>query len=226
MAAKRKPAARTRPTKVRRPVAKRHATRKAPVRAAARKVPAKAQGLRIAGVGSAAVLKATGRAWEDWLKVLDRAGAKKMEHKEIALMLSRKFSVPNWWSQMVSVGYEQARGLRKVHEKANGFSASASRTIGISVEKLFSAWSDPRARARWLPDAPLELRRSTDGKSIRMTWTTGGTDVDVYFAAKGPGKSVVAVEHGKLPNSSAVARQKAYWAKALDRLKAVVEGSR
>ena len=128
----------------RRPVAKRHATRKAPVRAAARKVPAKAQGLRIAGVGSAAVLKATGRAWEDWLKVLDRAGARKMEHKEIALMLSRKFSVPNWWSQMVSVGYEQARGLRKVHEKANGFSASASRTIGISVEKLFSAWSDPR----------------------------------------------------------------------------------
>ena len=226
MAAKRKTAARSRPTKVRRPTAKRPATRKAPVRAAARKVPAKAPALRIAGIGSEAVLKATGRAWEEWLKVLDRAGAKTMQHKEIAMMLSRKFSVPDWWSQMVSVGYEQARGLRKVHQKADGFSATASRTVATSIDRLFGAWSEARTRMRWLPDAPLELRRSTDCKSMRMTWTTGGTDVDVNFVAKGPHKSVVAVEHARLPNSAAATRQKAYWGSALDRLKAVLEGSR
>lgn len=226
MAAKRKPAARARPTKVRRPSSKRPATRKAPVRAGARKAPAKVQALRVAGVGSEAVLKATGRAWEDWLKVLDRAGAKTMQHKEIALMLSRKFSVPDWWSQMVSVGYEQARGLRKVGQKANGFSATASRTVGIPIDKLFSAWSEPRTRMRWLPDAPLELRRSTDCKSMRMTWTAGGTDVDVNFVAKGPDKSMVAVEHAKLPNTAAAARQKAYWGSALDRLKAFLEAPR
>lgn len=225
MAAKRK-TARSRPTRVRRPDTKRPATRKAPARAGARKPPAKAAALRIAGVGSEAVLKATGRAWEEWLKVLDRAGAKSMEHKEIALMLSRKFSVPDWWSQMVSVGYEQARGLRKVGEKANGFSATASRTVGIPLEKLFSAWSEPRSRMRWLPDAPLKVRRSTDCKSMRMTWTTGGTDVDVNFAAKGPHKSMVAVEHARLPNPAAATRQKAYWGSALDRLKAILEGSR
>ena len=226
MAAKRKAAARARPTRVRRPAAKRPATLKAPVRARARKAPVKATALRIAGVGSEAVLKATGRAWEEWLKVLDRAGAKSMQHKDIALMLSRKFSVPDWWSQMVSVGYEQARGLRKVGQKANGFSATASRTVGIPIERLFSAWSEPRSRMRWLPDAPLEVRRSTDCKSMRMTWTTGSTDVDVYFVAKGPHKSVVAVEHGRLPNPAAATRQKAYWGSALDRLKAILEGSR
>lgn len=225
MAAKRKPAARTRPTKVRRPAAKRPATRKAPARAS-RKVAARSKALRIAGVGSEAVLKATGRAWEEWLKVLDRAGAKAMPHKEIALMLSRKFSVPDWWSQMVTVGYEQARGLRKVHEKADGFSANASKTVGIELARLYAAWNDPKQRLRWLPNAPLEMRRSTDGKSMRMTWTAGDSRVNVGFFAKGPDRSLVQIEHAKLANAAAVTRQKAYWGNALERLRALLESPR
>lgn len=68
--------------------------------------------LRLAGVRTEAVLKATGRAWDEWLRVLDRAGARRMPHQEIAALLARKFAVPGWWCQMVTVGYEQARGLR------------------------------------------------------------------------------------------------------------------
>jgi hypothetical protein len=68
--------------------------------------------LRLAGVRTEAVLKATGRAWDEWLRVLDRAGARRMPHEEIAALLARKFAVPGWWCQMVTVGYEQARGLR------------------------------------------------------------------------------------------------------------------
>jgi hypothetical protein len=182
-----------------------------------------AKGLRYAGVGSEAVLRATGRAWDEWLKVLDRAGAKAMPHKEIALMLSRKFAVPDWWSQMVTVGYEQARGLRAVNQRAGGFAANASRTVDISVDRLFDAWSDPQVRARWLPDAPLEVRRSTGGKSLRMTWTTGDSNVEVGFYSKGADKSQVQVEHNQLKSAAAVARQKAFWGDALARLKALLE---
>ncbi|HUP98545.1 MAG TPA: hypothetical protein VM073_11410 [Usitatibacter sp.] len=200
------------------------ATRKALARPR-RKAAPKPKSLRIAGVGNEAVLKATGRAWEEWLKVLDRAGAKAMPHKEIALMLSRKFSVPNWWSQMVSVGYEQARGLRKAHEKGSGFSATASRTVGASLDQLYAAWSDGAQRMRWLPDAPVQVRRSTSGKSMRMTWTAGNSSIVVGFTAKGPGRSAVALEHGKLASAAAVKRQKAYWGDALDRMKAMLEGA-
>ena len=182
-----------------------------------------AKGLRLAGVGSDSVARATGRAWDEWLKVLDRAGAKKMPHKEIAVMLARKFAVPDWWSQMVTVGYEQARGLRAVNQSARGFAASASRTIGTSVGELYDAWNDPRARARWLLDAPVEVKRSSDGKSMRMTWTVGDSSVEVGFFAKGAGKSAVQVQHGKLKSAAAVARQKAFWRDALDRLKALLE---
>ena len=205
--------------------ARKPATRKAPARAR-RKAAPRAKALRIAGVGSEAVLKATGRAWDEWLKVLDRAGARAMPHKEIALMLSRKFSVPDWWSQMVTVGYEQARGLRKVHEKAGGFSATASRTVAASLDALFAAWSDAAQRLRWLPDAPVEVRRSTDGKSMRMTWTPGNSSVVVGFTRKGPGRSSVAIEHGKLASEAAVKRQKAYWGAALDRMKAELESAK
>src|SRR4051812_24972888 len=135
-----KKAAAKRPQKTRRPApAKRPATRKAVHTGKPRKVAVKS--LRYAGVGSDAVLRATGKAWDEWLKVLDRAGAKSMAHKEIALMLSRKFSVPDWWSQMVTVGYEQARGLRKLYEKADGYSATATKTFGAAVDRVYGAWN-------------------------------------------------------------------------------------
>jgi uncharacterized protein YndB with AHSA1/START domain len=221
-------------TTKRKPTVRKHTVRKPAVRKALARKPkmapkarsarkfAGAKAMRLAGVGSEAVARATGRAWEEWLKVLDKAGAKHMAHKDIAVMLSRKFNVPDWWSQMVTVGYEQARGLRVKHQKASGFAANASKTVAASVDRLYGAWIDPALRARWL-EAPIEIRRSTDGKSIRITWATGGTNVDVGFIAKGPAKSVVQVEHGKLQDTAAVMKQKAFWGDALNRLKALFE---
>jgi len=186
-------------------------------------VRAKAKAVKLAGVGNEAVHRATGRDWDEWLRILDRAGARRMSHKEIALYLSRRCEVPDWWSQMVTVGYEQARGLREAHEKAGGFAANASRTVNASLGDLYAAWAEPLSRARWLPGAPLEIRRATDGKSMRITWTAGGSNVDVGFFAKGPEKSSVQVEHGKLPDTATVMKQKAFWTDALNRLKALFE---
>jgi uncharacterized protein YndB with AHSA1/START domain len=229
----RKPAARRpatrKPSAAPKPAVRKPAIRKAPARSKApvqRRVvrgSLAAKGLRLAGVGSDAVLKATGRAWDEWLRLLDRAGAKALPHKDIALMLSRKFEVPNWWSQMVTVGYEQARGLRAVNQSANGFAANASRTVSTSLGNLYNAWNDPEIRSRWLLDAPVEVRKCTDGKSIRMTWTAGNSNVDVGFFPKGPDKSRVAVQHGKLARAAEVKRQKAFWSEALERLKALLE---
>ena len=209
---------------VRKALAKRPATGRAATAGARRK--AASENLRFAGVGSAAVQRATGRAWNEWLTVLDRAGARLMPHKDIARLLSRKFAVPDWWGQMVTVGYEQARGLRAVNQRSDGFAANASRTVDISIARLYEAWSDPSARARWLPDAPLEVRRSTGGKSIRMAWMAGASSVNVSFHAKGAQKCQVAVEHSKLASATAARRQKAYWSDALDRLKALLEAGR
>lgn len=223
-AATRKPAAR-------KPATRKSATRKAPARPPARRKAASAgmleaasgEVLRLAGVGTDAVARATGKAWDQWLAILDRAGAAAMPHKAIAALLAGKFGVPGWWSQMVTVGYEQARGLRKPHEKADGFAASASRTVAAGLDRLYGAWADPKLRALWLGDAPIQVRRATDGKSLRITWTAGPSNVDVYFSPAPGGKSRVQVEHGRLPDAKARAAQKDYWAGALGRLKAMLE---
>src|ERR1700687_2828308 len=168
----------TRSPATRKAAAKPPGQRKVTPRAAPKRA-LNAKSLRLAGVGSEAVARATGRAWDEWLKALDRAGAKAMPHKEIGLLLSRKFDVPDWWSQMVTVGYEQARGLRAVNQRADGFAATMSRTVGATLERLFAAWSDPKQRSIWLPGAPLEVRRANSGKSLRMRWTQGGSNVEV-----------------------------------------------
>ena len=127
----------------------------------------------------------------------------------------------NWWVQMVAVGYEQARGLRKPNQSALGFAASVSRTIAVPISALFAAWEDGR-RGDWLPDA-FEVRRATKNKSMRITWPDG-SGVDVNFYEKGGNKAVVAIEHSELPDEGAVHAVKLLWGSTLDRLKATLEG--
>src|SRR5690606_41586596 len=97
---------------------------------------------RHGGVGSEAVERATSRSWAGWLGVLDRAGAQRMVHKDIARLLREKHGLSAWWSQMGTVGYEQERGLRQKHEKADGFAVYASKTIAAPVGAAYRAWTD------------------------------------------------------------------------------------
>ena len=176
----------------------------------------------LAGISTAAVSKATGHGWNYWLRVLDKAGAAKLPHKEIVALLYNKLGLrKSWWVQMVTVGYEQARGLRKLNQKADGFVATVSRTVGVPISALFAAWEEGR-RGDWLPDA-IEVRRATKNKSMRITWPDG-SGVDVNFYDKGGSKAVVAIEQGKLPDEGAVAAVKQLWGSTLDRLKSTLEG--
>ncbi len=73
---------------------------------------------RGAGVGDEAVKERTGKSWRQWYTILDRAGARELDHKGIVAYLVRKYgeSISPWWQQQITVAYEQARGFRKVHE--------------------------------------------------------------------------------------------------------------
>jgi hypothetical protein len=175
----------------------------------------------LAGISSAAVQKATGHGWNWWLKALDKAGAVKLPHPDIARMLSERLGLDSrWWAQMIAVGYEQARGLRKPNQTAMGFVASVSRTVAVPVAALYAAWEEGR-RGDWLPDA-IEVRRATKNKSMRITWPDG-SGVHVNFYAKGGDKAVVAVEQGQLPDEGAVRAAKDLWNSTLDRLKTALE---
>lgn len=168
-----------------------------------------------------AVEAKTGKTWSRWFKHLDAAGAKKMTHQEIVAHLREKHDVRPWWTQMVAVTYEQARGLREVHEKPSGYEISVSRTIAAPVGRAFKAWTDENTRKKWLPPT-FSIRKSTTNKTIRITWSDG-TDVVAGFYPKGDGKCQVVAQHSKLKDAKAGAKMKEFWGDALDRLKDLLE---
>lgn len=182
---------------------------------------------KVAGASSEAVKKATGKGWDEWLKTLDKAGAIELTHKEIARLLHQEHGVSEWWAQSITVGYEQARGLREKHQKADGFDISASKTINVPIGGVFGAWNDEKTRRKWLGDVALTVRKATKDKSIRITWDQGaekGTSVEGYFTSKGESKTSLSVQHRKLKTAAAGEKMKKYWGEKLEALKAMLEG--
>jgi len=210
---------------------------KKPVRTKAKSKPTSAESdAKWGGISSAAVERATGSSWEKWIKALDLAGCATMSHAQIAAIAGTKFGADDWWAQMVTVGYEQARGLRKPNQKSNGFSASASRTFAASGVALTDAFVTPAKRAKWLAGAPLEVRTVRKGRSVRGAWggenlsptrgmfrpeglgQDGASIIAAWITSKGPMKASIAVQHERLKNEADVAKAKAFWSAALDRL--------
>jgi uncharacterized protein YndB with AHSA1/START domain len=176
----------------------------------------------VAGISSDAVLNATGKGWDGWFHILDSAHAAQLPHPEIAKYLNEKQGLSGWWSQMVTVGYEQARGLRVAHQKGANFEISKGSTIAAPIETVYNAWADETLRQRWLPDRPIHIRKATPYKSMRVTWSDRLTSLNVHFYEKG-GKSQVVVQHTKLASPADAANMKAFWGQALARLKAALE---
>jgi uncharacterized protein YndB with AHSA1/START domain len=127
---------------------------------------------------------------------------------------------------MLTVGYEQARKQRQQGQMPDGYQVSATKTVAVSLARLYAAWADEAARANWLGRRSLTVRRATPRKSMRLAWGKGPKEssVSVNFYAKGTGKSQVAVEHSKLPGAAEAEKSKEFWRKALEKLKRVLEG--
>ncbi len=181
---------------------------------------------KTAGIGDDAVRRATGKGWDEWFAILDRASAAEHDHRGIVAVLSKEHSrLGGWWTQMITVAYEQARGLREKHQKPGGYEISGSKTVGVPVAKLYRAFNDGPLRRCWLDDPAFAIRTATPSKSMRITWVDGRTSVSVNFWNKGAAKSQVSLNHGKLRTAAECRRFKTYWAKNLARLKVLLEGA-
>ena len=178
-------------------------------------------------VGDAAVRARTGKGWDEWLAILDADGARDLGHKEIVELVGRHLPAEDgWWQQMVTVAYEQARGLRAKHQKPEGFQISRSKTVAVPIARLYAAFTDPSAQAAWLGQvvaAGLTPRTCHPDKSARFVWTDGQTTVDALFYEKGAGKSQIALQHSKLATADEAAAMKTYWGERLDALKSLLE---
>lgn len=168
------------------------------------------------GVSDAAVQRATGKAWDEWLALLDAWGALQKTHPEIARYVQETFGISGWWAQNVTVGYERARGMRALHERPDGFSVNASKTFPVGAGRLFAAFLDGEERNRWLDGLALRTRSSQPIRSARFDVLPGETRLNVTFVAKGPEKSAAQLQQ----EPDEVERWRAIWKARLARLAA------
>jgi hypothetical protein len=174
-------------------------------------------------VGDEAVKAKTGKTWAGWFGVLDKAGAKKLTHSEIAGLLVDKHGVSGWWSQMVTVEYELSRGLREKHRKSDGYSVSATKTIKTDVSSLYEATTDERARKRWFPKGAFKLTSKTQDKYVNGEWKKDAR-LNVGFYTTSPGKAQIALQVNKLSTREDVEQERDAWKAALAKLQTSIEG--
>lgn len=172
---------------------------------------------------SDALREASGRDRPEWFALLDEWGAGGREYRDIADWLTSQ-GLSAWWAQKLIVEYEQARDLRSPGVRRDGtFAGGASKTLHVPVARAFAAFADPQQRERWLPGVDLQQRTARPNRSARFE-CADGTRLTVDFAAKGDGKTLVAVEHVRLPDAAAVAEAKRVWRDRLTALKELLEG--
>jgi len=171
----------------------------------------------VLATSDATIRERTGRGWEEWFDLLDGWGAADRTHRDIARWVAEQLGIHPlaWNAQAVTMSYERARGGRAVGQHADGFAVTASKTVPVPVERLFDAFADARARARWLPEDGLRERTATRPASARYDWGDDGSRVHVAFAAKGDAKATVSLQHARLADAEVAAARKAFWRERL-----------
>jgi hypothetical protein len=175
-----------------------------------------------APMSDAAIAARTGRTWAGWVAALDRAGARRLAHREIAELVQMRFGVGPWWAQSVTVGYERLTGKRANLEKAGSFAASNSLTVAADLERLYYAATDSKRHVDWLPPGVV-VHKTTRPKSMRATARDGSRSISFYFYAKAPGRAQVTVQQDKLGSQTAALRLKKVWARSLRDLATLAE---
>ena len=166
----------------------------------------------------AVVKAATARTWAQWFRILDRIDLAETGHDELVLRLARQYACPRWWRQRIIGAHAEARGHQPPAPRL--LAANTSRTLAVPVADLWRAWQG-RAPAKWLA-SKFKVQRANEGRSLRLLWPDA-TRVEVYFWPKGERRSQVNVMHRQLADPDEVARKKAFWVAALDRLRALLE---
>jgi hypothetical protein len=174
-------------------------------------------------ISNEAVKKSTGKVWSEWFVLLNKAGAKKMEHKSIAEMLYKKYDLSGWWSQMVTVQYEQEIKGRKKHSKPQGYQISKSKTLSFSASKVFSVVQYPALRKSWLKNPEFSITKLMKNKSIRGKWIDGKTIIEFQFYPKDKIKTQLVVQHSKISSSKEAEKLKKYWERNLNLLTKYLE---
>jgi uncharacterized protein YndB with AHSA1/START domain len=203
-------------------------------------------------ISAEAVEKATGKSWDAWVDTIDSFDGDNMTHKEIARKLfDDKRIISGWWCQMVTVGYEFAKGRRKLGEtEGAGYEIGVSKTLPVSREKLWELLMSPEGVGIWLDAKEFKLEKGfhyetaantsgeiktiTPGLKIRLTYQAKPeakpSTLQVYLMANGEynsketnsAKTAIRFHHEKLKDREEREVMKKHWEEVISAIEKLI----
>ncbi len=181
-------------------------------------------------ISDEAVDKATGRNWAEWMKVLDKVGAKKLEHKDIVKKLREYKGVSHWWAQTVTVEYERRRGKRKVGQTADaGYQIGVTKTLPVSNKQAWNLLMGAVGKKLWAgKGVKIKIRTQKQGEYVRMTWELSAlkapTVLQLRVTSGESGKgTAISFHQEKLSSGVEREKMKKHWKGVLEKLAELVD---
>ena len=191
-------------------------------------------------VSTEAVKKATLKSWDEWLEIIDAAGGADLTHKEIVAYLKASYDLSPWWQQMITVGYEQARGKRVEGETADaGFEIGVQKTLPFPAIRVWEFMTSRTGMKLWLGDVSDltwrkeetyhskdgttgEVRIIHPGKRLRITWKPERwkkpSTVQLTVVSSGERKTSVRFHQENLPDGAAREEMRGRWKRSLEEI--------
>lgn len=186
------------------------------------------------------VFKNTGKTWEEWIRILEKAGAEAWIHRDIAAYLATKHKLTPWWRQIVAGGFEVAAGLRVEGRDSKGqYSITATKMTPFSAKRAWSLVASPEGLAIWLrPMGAFKLKPKTSfeteggffgevrtmvaGARVRLSWRESdeGKPSTVQFNVfpKPKDRSMLVIQHDGLVDGRLREELRQRWKSALEGL--------
>jgi len=169
---------------------------------------------RLNGVSSEKVKVATGRDWADWISYLDGKSAAELDHRAIVDLVYAE-APRSWWAQMVTAGYEQAKGKRVRNQNVDGFQVSVSKTYEQPLAKVYEAWDE--FLDQWYDGPKFTITTNNKNKGIRGKFDDGSVFANGFYTTK-TGKTQLAMGIEKLASATAAEKARTIWKRQLEQL--------
>ncbi|CCG01857.1 hypothetical protein [Blastococcus saxobsidens] len=142
----------------------------------------------------APVERATNRSWDEWLRFMDGIGAENLDHRAIALKvyeeLDGTMEQAGWWTQSVTVAYEQHVGRRIPGQRSDGtFQLSVSRSTPLGMQDLMDRWQEFAAADEAVHGIVVDGEPRISGTDRRITWRTKARDGSSVVVTSEPKKN-------------------------------------
>lgn len=197
----------------------------------------------LARVPRDSIIKHTKKDWNEWVKILDKAGARAWTHQETTNFLKRRYRLSPWWSQGVTMGYEVHIGRRIEGRNLKGeYSVTVSKSLHLDQLTAWRLWVSEEGIQAWLwPLSPVsldlkatfetedgafgEVRTFKKNERFRLRWqevdwpkhSTVQLMIMPRPAVKGQGRSILVIMHDGLTSGRIREQMRERWKDAVER---------